>query len=174
MLKLIQDNITCLQQGKDLINSMTDDDYTEPNPKLESGSIGAHIRHNLDHYLCYLRQSPQAQVNYDDRSREEGIEKDRKVAAEHIDFIIQQISELSDTDLDQKIQVIMDCGSGDPENWCESTPRRELQFLASHTIHHYAIVKMLCLNRGIKTTSDFGVAPSTIKAMKSMNLSAGN
>jgi hypothetical protein len=40
---------------------------------------------------------------------------------------------------------------------------RELEFLLSHTVHHYAIVAILCRLQGIAVDDGFGVAPSTLR-----------
>jgi len=44
-----------------------------------------------------------------------------------------------------------------------STIQRELQFLSSHTVHHFAIVAMILKIQGFETPDTFGVAPSTLK-----------
>ena len=59
----------------------------------------------------------------------------------------------------------MDTGSGDiPEDeWSGSTVRRELQFLLSHSIHHYALIATICHANGFPVPEGFGVAPSTLR-----------
>jgi hypothetical protein len=42
-----------------------------------------------------------------------------------------------------------------------STLARELRALASHTIHHYALVAVVLRLRGVAVPAHFGVAPST-------------
>ena len=66
----------------------------------------------------------------------------------------------------------MDCGrSGE---WCASTGRRELQFLLSHSVHHYAIIAMICGQHEIEVPEGFGVAPSTLKYRESTAGDSGN
>ncbi len=43
----------------------------------------------------------------------------------------------------------------------DSTLERELAMLASHTVHHYAIVALLLRIKGVVVPETFGVAPST-------------
>jgi len=43
---------------------------------------------------------------------------------------------------------------------------RELVFLASHTIHHMAIIGMLAEQAGMEVSSDFGVHPSTLRYLE--------
>jgi hypothetical protein len=47
-----------------------------------------------------------------------------------------------------------------------STIGRELQFLASHTVHHFAIMAMILRLQDIHPPADFGIAPSTLRFMK--------
>lgn len=44
-----------------------------------------------------------------------------------------------------------------------SSLARELLFLASHAVHHYAVIKMHCAAQGISLGEDFGKAPSTVR-----------
>ncbi len=44
-----------------------------------------------------------------------------------------------------------------------SSLRRELHFLLSHTVHHYALIAMILARHGVEVEPDFGVAPSTLR-----------
>ncbi|AFP29100.1 hypothetical protein MRBBS_0162 [Marinobacter sp. BSs20148] len=48
----------------------------------------------------------------------------------------------------------------------KTSVERELVFLASHTIHHTAIIGMLAEQAGVKVSSDFGVHPSTLRYLE--------
>jgi hypothetical protein len=37
-----------------------------------------------------------------------------------------------------------------------------LQFLCSHTVHHFALIKLLLDGTGVDLAPEFGVAPSTL------------
>ena len=41
---------------------------------------------------------------------------------------------------------------------------RELGFVSHHSVHHMAIIKVLCQNHGVTLPINFGVAPSTQNA----------
>jgi hypothetical protein len=59
----------------------------------------------------------------------------------------------------------MDCGS-EPDAadaWTASSASRELQFLISHTVHHYAIIRMILTVGGREVTPEFGISPSTLR-----------
>jgi hypothetical protein len=40
---------------------------------------------------------------------------------------------------------------------------RELQFLLSHTVHHYALMALILRLQGFNPAAEFGVAPSTLQ-----------
>ena len=54
---------------------------------------------------------------------------------------------------------------GKPE-WVWSSGLRELDFLQSHTIHHFALIAYKLEALGIEVEDNFGVAPSTLKYWK--------
>jgi hypothetical protein len=58
--------------------------------------------------------------------------------------------------------VKMDCG-GDEIEWQPSTTGRELQFLVSHTVHHFAMIGGICRALEVEMEENFGVAPSTLR-----------
>ena len=54
----------------------------------------------------------------------------------------------------------------DDTPWTSSTLGRELLFLLSHTIHHYALIDLLLREEGFEVPPDFGMAPSTLKHLE--------
>jgi hypothetical protein len=51
--------------------------------------------------------------------------------------------------------------------WCRSSVSRELQFLLSHTVHHYALIAMTLRAAGVELDEELGVAPSTLAYQRS-------
>ena len=54
-------------------------------------------------------------------------------------------------------------GLTDGGHGCPSTVRRELIFLVSHTVHHYALIAVMLRHQAVGLPADFGVAPSTLR-----------
>lgn len=54
-------------------------------------------------------------------------------------------------------------GEESQRGWVLSTLERELQFLASHTVHHYALIALTLRAQGVTVGTDFGMAPSTLR-----------
>jgi hypothetical protein len=69
----------------------------------------------------------------------------------------------------RQLQVRAEQASSETPRWSDSSAGRELQFLISHTVHHYAVVAILLRLQGCDAAAenpDFGVAPSTLAHRK--------
>jgi hypothetical protein len=162
---LVADTFACLQQGIALLRRLTVAQYREPQPDCFHSSVGGHIRHNLDHYTCFFDGLAAHRVDYDARTRDGLIETDPAYAIGRLEAAAKGLETLTAADLAGELSVKMDSGSDAPpaQSWARSTGRRELQFLLSHTIHHYALIAVICHRLGIGLEPAFGVAPSTLR-----------
>jgi hypothetical protein len=157
------DNLAFLQQGVDLLQAISPEQFSHSNPPLYTGGIGPHLRHCLDHYRSLLDGLGTARIDYDVRDRNPRLETDPAFAIQEIKAISKGLCELNEGHALLPLQVKMDCGSTENEPWAASSVKRELQFLISHTVHHYALIAMICRDQGIEPIAGFGIAPSTIK-----------
>lgn len=142
------------------------------NDPVRFGSgAGKHMRHILDHYASFL-EGLGGKVNYDARERDTRLEEDHAYAITKTRGIISGLEKLLDQPerLDRPVQVISNEGelAEDDTPWSRSTLKRELQFLLSHTVHHYALIALILRIQGFETPQEFGVAPSTLKYLKSL------
>jgi uncharacterized damage-inducible protein DinB len=161
MNTLIEANLSCLQQGIELLNNLSGDIYRRKCATVFGSTIGGHFRHNIDHYLAFKDGFTERRVDYDARQRQLAIEEDSGIANEAMTELIHFFMEIGDDDLDLPMEIRMDDG-GD-STWSKTSLRRELQFLLSHTIHHYALVVSIASRYGIERFPEgFGVAPSTL------------
>ncbi len=169
MHKIIEDNIAVLKQGIQLLGRIDNTLYNQPSPQCFSSKIGGHIRHNIDHYLSFIDSYSTGELNYDQRDRDPLIENELSIACEKMFEIIKRLSDVSTVDLNNPLKVKMDtnCDEDSESEWSQSTVLRELQFLLSHTIHHYALMAVICRLQNVKIDAEFGVAPSTIRYQKS-------
>ncbi len=149
-----------LEQGLALLAQL--DDALYANPRGSWTPVGAQYRHVLDHYFCFFEGLATGRVDYDARTRDERLERSRaeaEVATRGILSALQQLAARADAPL------LVQMNSGAPEDgpdWRESSAGRELQFLCSHTVHHYALIKLLLQGAGMDLGPEFGVAPSTL------------
>lgn len=169
--QLAADNIGYLKQSLDLLDSIDDAAYANAAPATYGSALGGHLRHCLDHYANFLGGLPAGRIDYDARQRDPRIERERAVAAAKIRELIDGLSALGD---DRAVKVKMDCGARCDEStwWTDSTLRRELQFLVSHTVHHYALIKLILKFQGRSANADFGIAPSTLRYNESKSACA--
>lgn len=162
---LAADNVAYLEQALALVGRLRDEDYTRHAQPAYGSGIGSHLRHCLDHYLNFFSGLAAGRIDYDARARDPRIEQQRSHALAVMKELLAQLQALAGQDGDRAIQVKMDCGDQQDPNswWTGSTVRRELQFLISHTVHHYALIAMILRLQNLDPGAGFGVAPSTLR-----------
>src|SRR5215470_10416658 len=158
---LIDDNIETLKRGVELIARLDDRLYTQPNRELSLSGVSAHFRHCIDFYHNFLAGFESGRVNYDLRERDERLEQHRLFAIAKLDSLIADLSRLPVIIDDRVFEVTLE-GASDAD-WSISSLKRELQFLLSHTIHHYALIALVLRSQGFDPGAEFGVAPSTLR-----------
>ncbi len=129
-------------------------------------SIGAHLRHVLDHIVCFMRGLPRGIVDYGSRDRDEALERDpelfRKALHESMDALRTIPPERIGDAIQTRQTVSLDSGPV----LLGSTVERELAFLSSHTIHHIAILVEFCREEGVELPRDIALAYSTSAYLK--------
>ncbi len=163
---IIADNVACLQQGADLVGRISADQYRVKNSQCFNSSIGEHVRHILDHFQCLIDGLEEdggtgIRIDYDLRQRDREMEQDPARAIALIGRICTFLKGL-DVEPGPGLEVKMDTGADRADQWAPSTLLRELQFLLSHTVHHYALIATMNTIAGIDTPEEFGIAPSTL------------
>jgi len=121
-----------------------------------SGSVGAHVRHCLDHVAALARGFESGDVDYDVRVRGTAIEGDPDAAIDEIRRLLGLLREIAGYSPDTPVWVEV----GIPD-LAPSTLARELAFVSSHTIHHFALIALLLHDADIRVPPRFGYAPST-------------
>ena len=166
-------NVGVLEQGIDLLASIDDETYVMNGHLYFGSGIGRHFRHILDHYQCMLCRT-EKRIDYDARERDERLETDRKFSMVAAEGIVEELKGLGQTEPPLVAATSLHVNSNEGENpekvspWTGSTLERELQYLLSHTVHHYALIAMMLKILGKTPPKDFGVAPSTIQYERSL------
>lgn len=160
----IRANLHVLQQGRDLLTAINPALYATRVPACFNAAPGGHLRHVLDHYFGLLDGLPASRVDYEHRARDPRIEGEAGYAAGRVDTIMERLRALVAED--QALLVRAETSGNDGEAWSASSLLRELEFLLSHTVHHYALIATMCRLLGHEPAADFGMAPSTLKHLQ--------
>jgi hypothetical protein len=156
-------NITsdALTQIRYIIDQLTEEQYTLKLPILNHNSIGQHVRHVLEFYICLSYGIKSGRVDYDKRLRNLSIENDPNYA----NIILDQLSSIFCHQNIEDKSIINVIELNGAEVLSDSSVSRELVYLIEHSIHHYAIIAIALRNefRHVEIPSDFGVAYSTTR-----------
>ncbi|HXV76404.1 MAG TPA: DinB family protein [Candidatus Polarisedimenticolaceae bacterium] len=169
-------NIHYLDQGSELIENLTDELYAAGTGERSRGGVGAQLRHCLDFYDCFLAGITERAIDYNRRKRDTRAETDRSHAAERLHKVRETLLRLTADTGTRPLRVRAECGAAGAAEWSDSSVARELQFLVSHTIHHYALIAMMLRTQGYdvaREQPDFGIAPSTLAHWKEIGSFVG-
>ncbi len=158
---MIRANHLGLEQALMLLDALDDAQYA--NRRGDWSPVGAQLRHVIEHYQSFVSGLPGRAIDYDARRRDVTIETSRSRAAAVIRELMAQLAAAGTVPAATPVQVKMEC---DPDeaapSWAASSVGRELQFLVSHSVHHFALIKLLVAGEGIALDPEFGIAPSTV------------
>lgn len=169
---LVEENAGLIEQAIELIASIDPDHYSNNEHAYFSSGVGKHVRHILDFYDRFL-DGRGGFVDYNARRRDERIESDPGYAAGVARRIIASLRGIAaepdgrgdaTRELEVSSEVQDEAGSA---LRVASSLGRELSTLASHTVHHYAIIALLLRIQGQPVSAEFGVAPSTLRYLAS-------
>ena len=163
MSQLTQAGNIILDQLRDAITQLTDDEFTHPSLTLSGSSIGQHLRHTLEFFICLEQGCNQGVINYDKRSRDRLMETDKGIALLAIDQIRRFITGRTE---DKPLLMEVGYDMNSDENVSVRTNYfRELTYNIEHAVHHMAIMKIGIreIAPHVAISSDFGVAASTLR-----------
>lgn len=148
---------------KELLQNLSEEQYSRPSDMLSGASIGQHFRHILEFYYCLIEALDTGMVNYDNRKRNKQIETNPSAAKTAIDNIISVLDsgmECTDLTLLGSFGVM-----GDQVVSISSSVYRELAYNLEHSIHHQALIKVGLKEQGMECLigPGFGVAPATVR-----------
>ncbi|QNI03890.1 hypothetical protein HXW73_13625 [Halomonas sp. SH5A2] len=166
---MIDENVQTLAQLAELLGNVSAQDYQRPLGAKATQSLGKHVRHILEHYQTLLdactTAPTQATFDYEQRQRETALETQPDRAGERIESLQAGLKALCSMSQDTPLTLSYPIKSDQAESAAAlpTSLGRELAFLTSHSIHHMALLGLLCEQLGITLPDDFGVHPSTLR-----------
>jgi len=160
---LVLRNVALLEQGIAMLEGMTDAAYSQPHASMQG--VGGHLRHILEFYECFLDAVDSAHIDFDFRKRDESVEWLREIAVIRATQIAERLLSHPALRGDSAVWVrVDDCRPGECQDpFLLSTVGRELQVLASHTTHHFALIGLILGARQVSVQENFGVAPFALR-----------
>jgi len=145
------------------LEQLSNEQYVYKSKILSNATIGQHVRHIIEMFICLEDGYEPGIVNYEKRKRDYTIETRKEVATALLKQIYDNLEKENKT-------LVMEAAYNDDSNELiriATNYYREIAYNLEHTIHHMALIKV-----GIREVSDiaipegFGVASSTIKYRK--------
>ncbi|WP_299061392.1 DinB family protein [uncultured Polaribacter sp.] len=163
MINAIEQN---LQKGIKLLNSISDEQYSDSSIAPYNSSIGCHVRHVLDVFSCIFKGLENDFIDFSVRERNECAEKETATGIAYFKSITHQLKQIKKEDFTKTIQVSDDLGLG--KEIANYTIAAVLMQAQSHAIHHFASIGYLIYQLDIALPdSDFGFNPTTPKRVGS-------
>jgi hypothetical protein len=163
MTQLSQACILILNQLENALSQISDADFSKPSQVLSNSTMGQHLRHTLEFFMCLESGYEKGIVNYDKRAHDKLIESDKFIALSSIQRI-KEFVRSKNQDQPLKLEVGYEKHSEECVT-IETNYFRELTYNIEHAVHHMAIMKI-----GIREVADyvslppdFGIAVSTIR-----------
>ncbi len=136
--------------------------HVGPTRPRYAGLVGSHLRHVIEHFEALLFPAVTGSVDYDARPRNAALDASPNVARERLHALQAALKATSATSFAEPLQVLGQSGlEGESGFRVSSSLGRELAFVASHTVHHFALLANHCQQQGIPTPEGFGKAPAT-------------
>ncbi len=162
---LIQINAQWLRQALRLLAGLDDRAFTQVPINLAPHRVASHMRHIIEFYECFIDGIDRLHIDYDSRRRDPLLETNRVAAMTRLEQLIDHLELDPALRGDGAIFVRLEDASAlnIPEPFLMTSVGRELQALASHAVHHFALIAVTLRALGYAVPPDFGVAPSTLR-----------
>ena len=168
-MHLHQACIGILNQLINLTEVIKEDDFCRPVMALSQSSIGQHLRHTIEFFLCLEHGYTTGYVNYDNRCHDKLIETSKPAALS----VLHRISAFVQSNFaDKVLQLEVSYSKAVEESSRIATNYfRELSYNIEHAVHHMAIMKIGIreIASYIELPVDFGVAVSTLRYQEAIS-----
>lgn len=148
-------------QLSDVLDRLSDEEYTRQSKILSDATIGQHVRHIIELFQCLENGYARGRVNYEKRKRDYRIETDKQLAAAMLRAVYRQLDK---PNKEIMLEAEDYCDTADMMVAVPSNYYREIVYNLEHSIHHMALIRVGIREvSGLVIPEEFGVAYSTIK-----------
>jgi hypothetical protein len=155
--------VSIIEQLEGVVDQMSDSDFQQPSMALSGITVGQHLRHTIEFFLCLEMGYGEGLINYDKRSHDKVIETDRTLSLAALDRIKDFIAKHTG---DQPLQLEVGYERhSETTVTINTTYFRELIYNIEHAVHHMALMKIGIREVApfVKLPADFGIAVSTLR-----------
>ncbi|MEQ8304377.1 MAG: hypothetical protein RIB47_13360 [Cyclobacteriaceae bacterium] len=162
-MQLIKASNSILSQLALVVEQIDEQDFIKPCGQLGNVSIGQHMRHTLEFFICLQSGCQRGVINYDARAHDQTLEASKDLALQTIRSISEFVgAQKSDFGLRLEVGYKLD------SHECvilDTNYFRELTYNIEHAVHHMAIMKIGLREIApyIVLPPDFGIAASTLR-----------
>lgn len=157
-----------LSQLTEMVSQLTEQDFIKPVDALGNSTLGQHLRHTLEFFICLENGFEGGVINYDKRAHDKLIESDKFIALS----VISKIDEFIKTHRQDKALRLEAAYDLDREEFVtiETNYLRELVYNIEHAVHHMAIMKIGIREAApyVALAHNFGIAASTIRYQETL------
>ena len=162
-MNLFSASINILEQLTFVMTNISKYEFSRPLLSLNNASIGQHIRHTLEFFICLMDSYQDGKVCYDKRKHDTLIETDKMTAL----AVVTKIHSFLSASPENKPLLLEGSYSLNEESEfvIQSNFLRELAYNIEHAVHHMAIIKigLAETNPAMELPPHFGVAVSTVR-----------
>lgn len=164
--------ISILDQLVSLVTEIKEKDFSRPSEALSQSTIGQHLRHTIEFFICFEQGFDKGIINYDKRAHDKLIESDKFIARSSLARIKTFVENLN-VNRPLKLEVGYDIHEA-KFHTIETNAMRELVYNIEHAVHHMAIMKIGIREIAPYVTlpADFGVAASTVRYKEATSISS--
>src|SRR5438876_7463979 len=125
-------------QLNDSLDQLTNEQYVQPVSTLSYATIGQHIRHIIELFICLEDGYQTGLVNYEKRKRDYTIETNKAFAKQLLHSIASGLGKPNKT-------LMLEAGYDDLSEdavTIETNYLREVVYNLEHTVHHMALIRV--------------------------------
>lgn len=149
-------------EAMNLLNRLSAPQYNQIAEPFLQSSIGQHMRHILDVFHATMSWPHCEIIDYDIRRRTHMVEKDKSMAIDEWQGITQWLKGIECDQLNKRLEVKNEVNATRQISvLSHSTFARELSFISTHAVHHFALIRVSLFYQGISSGDTFGMAPTT-------------